>query len=34
MLADRAPHVAKVEGTEEAVFFIQAEVPWDVVMAK
>jgi len=34
MLADRAPHIAKVEGTEEAVFFIQADGPWDVVMAK
>ena len=34
MLADRAAHIAKVEGTEEAVFFIQAEGPWDVVMAK
>ena len=34
MLADRAVHVAKVEGTEEAVFFIQAEGLWDVVMAK
>ena len=34
MLADRAVHVAKVEGTEEAVMFIQAEAPWDVVMAK
>ena len=34
MLGDRAPHTAKVEGNEEAVFFIQAEAPWDVVMAK
>jgi mannose-6-phosphate isomerase-like protein (cupin superfamily) len=34
MLGDRAPHIAKVEGNEEAVFFIQAEAPWDVVMAK
>ena len=34
MLSDRAPHVAKVEGNEPAVFFIQAESPWDVVMAK
>jgi mannose-6-phosphate isomerase-like protein (cupin superfamily) len=34
MLADRAPHIAKVEGNEEAVFFIQAEAPWDVMMAK
>jgi quercetin dioxygenase-like cupin family protein len=34
MLADRAAHIAKVEGKEDAVFFIQAEAPWDVVMAK
>lgn len=34
MLGDRAPHIAKVEGAEEAVMFIQAEGPWDVVMAK
>ena len=34
MLSDRASHVAKVEGNEAAVFFIQAEAPWDVVMAK
>ena len=34
MLSDRAAHVAKVEGNEDAVFFIQAEGPWDVVMAK
>ena len=34
MLADRAMHVAKVEGNEEAVFFIQADGPWDVVMSK
>lgn len=34
MLADRAPHIAKVEGNEDAVLFIQAEAPWDVVMAK
>lgn len=34
MLADRAAHIAKVEGNEEAVFFIQADGPWDVVMAK
>jgi mannose-6-phosphate isomerase-like protein (cupin superfamily) len=33
-LADKAPHVAKVEGKEEAVFFIEAEGPWDVVAAK
>ncbi|MBL9210279.1 MAG: cupin domain-containing protein [Opitutaceae bacterium] len=34
MLANRAPHVAKVEGNEDVVLFIQAEAPWDVVMAK
>ena len=34
MLADRAAHIAKVDGKEEAVFFIQADAPWDVVMAK
>jgi glyoxylate utilization-related uncharacterized protein len=34
MLSDRAGHMAKVEGNEAAVFFIQAEAPWDVVMAK
>ncbi|HEX6790058.1 MAG TPA: cupin domain-containing protein [Candidatus Krumholzibacteria bacterium] len=31
-LTGKAPHVAKVEGNEEAVFFIQADGPWDVVM--
>jgi mannose-6-phosphate isomerase-like protein (cupin superfamily) len=34
MLVDRAAHIAKVEGNEPAVFFIQAEATWDVVMAK
>jgi mannose-6-phosphate isomerase-like protein (cupin superfamily) len=34
MLGDRAEHIAKVEGNEDAVFFIQAEGPWDVVMEK
>jgi len=34
MLADRAGHIAKVEGNEPVVFFIQADGPWDVVMAK
>lgn len=34
MLADRAAHIAKVEGTEDAIMFIHAEAPWDVVMAK
>jgi mannose-6-phosphate isomerase-like protein (cupin superfamily) len=34
MLSNRAAHIARVEGNEDAVFFIQAEAPWDVVMAK
>lgn len=34
MLGDRAAHIAKVEGMEDAVMFIQAEGAWDVVMAK
>lgn len=34
MLSDQAQHIAKVEGNEDAVFFIEAEGPWDVVMAK
>lgn len=33
-LTNKAPHVAKVEGKEEAVFFIQADGPWNVVMQK
>ncbi|MFO1250131.1 MAG: cupin domain-containing protein [Inhella sp.] len=33
-LTKKASHVAKVEGKEEAVFFIQADSPWNVVMAK
>jgi mannose-6-phosphate isomerase-like protein (cupin superfamily) len=33
-LTNKATHVAKVEGTEEALFFIQADGPWDVVMAE
>ena len=33
-LTGKAPHVAKVEGKEEAVFFIQADGPWDVVPEK
>lgn len=33
-LTDKVPHVAKVEGSEEAVFFIQADGPWNVVMEK
>jgi glyoxylate utilization-related uncharacterized protein len=33
-LTGKAAHTAKVEGKKEAVFFIQADAPWDVVMAK
>lgn len=33
-LTGKAAHVAKVEGKEEAVFFIQADGPWDVVLVK
>lgn len=33
-LTKKSPHVAKVVGNEEAVFFIQADQPWDVVMEK
>lgn len=33
-LTNKAPHVAKVEGKEEAIFFIQADGPWNVVMEK
>ena len=31
-LTDKASHIAKVEGNEPAVFFIQAEGPWDLVL--
>ena len=34
MLGDKAAHIAKVEGSEDAVFFIQADGPWDVVATK
>lgn len=34
LLADQAQHVAKVEGKEDAVFFIDADAAWDVVMEK
>jgi quercetin dioxygenase-like cupin family protein len=34
MLTDKAPHVAKVEGDQPCVMFIQADGPWDVVMEK
>jgi len=33
-LTGKAPHTAKVEGNEEAVFFIQADGPWDVKPVK
>jgi mannose-6-phosphate isomerase-like protein (cupin superfamily) len=33
-LTNKASHTAKVEGNEEAVFFIQANGPWNVVMEK
>jgi len=33
-LTEKMPHTAKVEGNEEAVFFIQADGPWGVVMEK
>ena len=31
-LTHKVPHVAKVEGNEPAIFFIQADSPWNVVM--
>ena len=31
-LTGKAPHTAKVEGNEPAVFFIQADGPWNVVV--
>jgi quercetin dioxygenase-like cupin family protein len=30
----KIPHIAKVEGKEDAVLFIQADGPWDVVPEK
>ena len=33
-LTKKSPHLAKVVANEEAVFFIQADQPWDVVMEK
>ena len=33
-LTNKAPHVAKVMGGKEALFFISADGPWDVVMEK
>ena len=33
-LTGKKSHTAKVEGNEDALFFIQADGPWDVVMEK
>lgn len=33
-LTKKAVHAAKVEGAQEAVFFIQADAPWDAVFEK
>ena len=33
-LTNKAVHIARVEGQEEAVFFIEADGPWNVVMEK
>lgn len=33
-LINKAAHTAKVEGSEDAVFFIQADGPWNVVLEK
>ena len=33
-LTEKMSHTAKVEGNEEAVFFIQADGAWDAVMEK
>ncbi len=33
-LTNKAMHTAKVEGKEDAVFFIEADGPWNVVMEK
>jgi mannose-6-phosphate isomerase-like protein (cupin superfamily) len=33
-LTEKMSHTAKVEGNEEAVFFIQADGPWDAVIEK
>ena len=33
-LTGKAAHAAKVEGSEPAVFFIQADGPWNVVVAE
>jgi quercetin dioxygenase-like cupin family protein len=31
-LTAKAVHTARVEGNTEALFFIQADAPWDAVM--
>jgi anti-sigma factor ChrR (cupin superfamily) len=33
-LTEKAAHVARVKGEQEAVFFVEAEGPWDVVVEK
>lgn len=33
-LTNKASHIAKVDGKEDAVFFIQSDGPWNVVMEK
>jgi mannose-6-phosphate isomerase-like protein (cupin superfamily) len=33
-LTNKASHSAKVEGNEDAVFFVQTDGPWNVVMEK
>lgn len=33
-LTNKAAHAARVEGKEAALFFIEADGPWDVVMEK
>jgi len=33
-LTNKAVHVAKVEGDQPAVMFVEADGPWDVVMEK
>lgn len=33
-LSNKASHIAKVDGKEDAVFFIQSDGPWNVVMEK
>jgi len=33
-LTNKAPHTARVEGKEDAILFVQADGPWNVVMTK